>query len=224
MSYQFITSAKLPTRHGEFDIHIFENDDGQEHVMLTVGLSVVDQHTDANGVLKQNNDSLAERPIPLVRIHSECLTGDAFSSLKCDCGPQLNTAMQAIQETGCGAILYLRQEGRGIGLTNKIRAYALQDQGHDTLDANLMLGLPADARVYDMCSPMLAHVGVDAVRLITNNPHKVAYLTEHGIDVVERVPLVVGVNDMNADYLATKRDRMGHLLDKEFNTAIHLNK
>ena len=224
MSYQFITSAKLPTRHGEFDIHIFENDDGQEHVMLTVGLSVVDQHTDADSVLKQKNDALAERPIPLVRIHSECLTGDAFSSLKCDCGPQLNTAMQAIQETGCGAILYLRQEGRGIGLTNKIRAYALQDQGHDTLDANLMLGLPADARVYDMCSPMLAHVGVDAVRLITNNPHKVAYLTEHGIDVVERVPLVVGVNDMNADYLATKRDRMGHLLDKEFNTAIHLNK
>ena len=224
MSYQFITSAKLPTRHGEFDIHIFENDEGQEHVMLTVGLSVVDQHTDANGVLKKKNDALAERPIPLVRIHSECLTGDAFSSLKCDCGPQLNTAMQAIQETGCGAILYLRQEGRGIGLTNKIRAYALQDQGHDTLDANLMLGLPADARVYDMCSPMLAHVGVDAVRLITNNPHKVAYLTEHGIDVVERVPLVVGVNDMNADYLATKRDRMGHLLDKEFNTAIHLNK
>lgn len=224
MSYQFITSAKLPTRHGEFDIHIFENDEGQEHVMLTVGLSVVDQHTDADSVLKPKNDALAERPIPLVRIHSECLTGDAFSSLKCDCGPQLNTAMQAIQETGCGAILYLRQEGRGIGLTNKIRAYALQDQGHDTLDANLMLGLPADARVYDMCSPMLAHVGVDAVRLITNNPHKVAYLTEHGIDVVERVPLVVGVNDMNADYLATKRDRMGHLLDKEFNTAIHLNK
>ena len=223
MSYQFITSATLPTRHGEFDIHIFENDDGQEHVMLTVGLSVVDQQTEAAG-LQQKDDALAELPIPLVRIHSECLTGDAFSSLKCDCGPQLNTAMQAIQETGCGAILYLRQEGRGIGLTNKIRAYALQDQGHDTLDANLMLGLPADARVYDMCSPMLAHVGVDAVRLITNNPDKVAYLTGHGIDVVERVPLVVGVNDMNADYLATKRDRMGHLLDKDFNTALHLNK
>lgn len=223
MSYQFITSATLPTRHGEFDIHIFENDDGQEHVMLTVGLSVVNQQTEAAG-LQQKDDALAERPIPLVRIHSECLTGDAFSSLKCDCGPQLNTAMQAIQETGCGAILYLRQEGRGIGLTNKIRAYALQDQGHDTLDANLMLGLPADARVYDMCSPMLAHVGVDAVRLITNNPDKVAYLTGHGINVVERVPLVVGVNDMNADYLATKRDRMGHLLDKDFNTAIHLNK
>lgn len=132
--------------------------------------------------------------------------------------------MQAIQKAGCGAILYLRQEGRGIGLTNKIRAYALQDQGHDTLDANLLLGLPADARIYDMCAPMLAHVGVDAVRLITNNPDKVAYLNEHGIDVVERVPLLVGVNDMNAEYLATKRDRMGHLLDKDLNTAIHFNK
>ena len=223
MSYQFITSAKLPTRHGEFDIHIFENDAGQEHVMLTVGLFAVDQNEDHTRDLSQN-DTLAERPIPLIRIHSECLTGDAFSSLKCDCGPQLNTAMQAIQETGCGAILYLRQEGRGIGLTNKIRAYALQDQGHDTLDANLMLGLPADARIYDMCGPMLAHVGVDAVRLITNNPDKVAYLNEHGIEVIERVPLLVGVNDMNAEYLATKRDRMGHLLDKDFNTAIHLNK
>ncbi|WP_394210051.1 GTP cyclohydrolase II [Psychrobacter piscatorii] len=231
MSYQFITSAKLPTRHGEFDIHIFENDEGQEHVMLTVGLAVVDQMT-----APSSDDTLPQRPVPLVRIHSECLTGDAFSSLKCDCGPQLNTAMQAIQEAGCGAILYLRQEGRGIGLTNKIRAYALQDQGHDTLDANLMLGLPADARIYDMCGPMLAHIGVNAVRLITNNPNKVAYLTEHGIDVVERVPILVGVNDMNAEYLATKRDRMGHLFDKninidtdasldtDLNTAIHLNK
>ena len=230
MSYQFITSAKLPTRHGEFDIHIFENDDGQEHVMLTVGLSVVNETNiietsqPHDAVLNQKDATLSERPIPLIRIHSECLTGDAFSSLKCDCGPQLNTAMDAIQKTGCGAILYLRQEGRGIGLTNKIRAYALQDQGHDTLDANLMLGLPADARIYDMCGPMLAHVGVDTVRLITNNPDKVTYLTEHGIDVVERVPIVVGVNDMNAEYLATKRDRMGHLFDKEFNTALHLNK
>ena len=227
MSYQFITNAKLPTRHGEFDIHIFENADGQEHVMLTVGLPVTNQTEVLNQqdtAFNQDSDALKEASIPLIRIHSECLTGDAFSSLKCDCGPQLNTAMQAIQETGCGAILYLRQEGRGIGLTNKIRAYALQDQGHDTLDANLMLGLPADARVYDMCGPMLAHVGVDSVRLITNNPDKVAYLTEHGINVVERVPLLVGVNDMNAEYLATKRDRMGHLLDKDFNTALHLNK
>ena len=227
MSYQFITNAKLPTRHGEFDIHIFENADGQEHVMLTVGLPVAKQTEVLNQqdtASIEDSQTSKEAPIPLIRIHSECLTGDAFSSLKCDCGPQLNTAMQAIQETGCGAILYLRQEGRGIGLTNKIRAYALQDQGHDTLDANLMLGVPAEARVYDMCGPMLAHVGVDIVRLITNNPDKVAYLTEHGINVVERVPLLVGVNDMNAEYLATKRDRMGHLLDKDFNTALHLNK
>lgn len=209
MSYQFITRATLPTRHGEFDIHMFENEEGQEQIMLTVGLPMDNRATDKHG--SQDNAAIA----PLVRIHSECLTGDAFSSLKCDCGPQLNAAMQAIQESGCGAILYLRQEGRGIGLTNKIRAYALQDQGHDTLDANLMLGFPADARTYEMCGVMLAHVGVTEVRLITNNPDKVAYLTGNGIRVVERVPLLVGVNEVNASYLATKRDRMGHLFDKE---------
>ena len=216
MSYQFITSAKLPTRHGDFDLHVFENEAGQEHVMLTVGLPAVDPN--------HASDKPSPSAVPLVRIHSECLTGDALGSLKCDCGPQLNVAMQTIQNEGCGALLYLRQEGRGIGLTNKIRAYALQDQGHDTLDANLMLGFPADARTYEMCGTMLAHVGVDKVRLITNNPDKVAYLNEHGIEVVERMPLVVGVNDMNEEYLATKRDRMGHLLDQDLNTAMHLNK
>lgn len=218
MTYHFITSAKLPTRHGEFDIHVFENEAGQEHVMLTKGLPIAknDDHI--------NNHDNDHAPAPLVRIHSECLTGDAFGSLKCDCGSQLNTAMDAIQKDGVGAILYLRQEGRGIGLTNKIRAYALQEQGHDTLDANLMLGLPADARTYDMCGAMLAHVGVDKVRLITNNPDKVAYLTDHGIEVTERVPLLVGVNDVNLSYLATKRDRMGHLLDKEIFTQAHDNK
>jgi len=213
MTYHFITRAKLPTHHGEFDIHIFENDAGQEHVMLTKGLPITE-----NGAAADNDRA------PLVRIHSECLTGDAFGSLKCDCGSQLNTAMKAIQNEGVGAILYLRQEGRGIGLTNKIRAYALQEQGHDTLDANLLLGLPADARTYDMCSAMLSHVGVDKVRLITNNPDKVAYLTDLGIEVTERVPLLVGVNDVNLSYLATKRDRMGHLLDKEIFTQVHDNK
>lgn len=217
MSYQFISQAKLPTAHGLFDIHVFEdaskNSDNtakdtlvnpsSEHVMLTVGLPTTDKNK-----------------IPLVRIHSECLTGDAFSSLKCDCGPQLNATMQMIQayakNGGCGAILYLRQEGRGIGLTNKIRAYALQDQGHDTLDANLMLGLPADARTYEMCKPMLEHVGVDKVKLITNNPNKISYLTDLGIDVVERVPLIVGVNEFNKDYLITKKERMGHLIEQGF--------
>ncbi len=195
MSYHFITKAKLPTVHGMFDIHIFENDEQQEHVLLTVGLLTTDPEQ-----------------VPLVRIHSECLTGDAFSSLKCDCGPQLNATMQMIQQAGCGAILYLRQEGRGIGLTNKIRAYALQDQGHDTLEANLMLGLPADARTYEMCKPMLEHVGVSKVKLITNNPNKINYLTDLGIEVVERVPLLVGVNEYNSEYLQTKKDKMGHLI------------
>lgn len=202
-TYHFVTQAKLPTRHGEFDIHIFENDEGQEHVMLTLGLPKSDQ-TNAQPA-----------SAPLVRIHSECLTGDAFSSLKCDCGPQLNATMQMIQQEGCGVILYLRQEGRGIGLTNKIRAYALQDQGHDTLDANLLLGLPADARTYDMCLPMLSHVGVQQVRLITNNPNKLNYLTDLGIDVVERVPLLVGINPYNESYLQTKRDKMGHIIQED---------
>lgn len=192
--YQFISQAKLPTVHGDFTIHVFENEQGQEHVLLSVGLPCADE------------------TLPIIRIHSECLTGDAFGSLKCDCGPQLNTAMKVIQEHGCGAILYLRQEGRGIGLTNKIRAYALQDQGHDTLEANLLLGLPADARTYEMCKVMLDHVGITKVALMTNNPNKMHELTELGIDVVKRIPLIVGVNPHNQDYLSVKGVKMGHLI------------
>lgn len=195
--YEFITQATLPTKHGEFDIFAFEHrTTKQEHVMLGLNLSTKEQPIDE---------------AVLMRIHSECLTGDAFGSLRCDCGPQLNATMQMIQKAGRGAILYLRQEGRGIGLTNKIRAYALQDQGHDTLDANLMLGLPADARVYDMCKTMLNHVGITKVRLMTNNSRKIADLQAQGIDVVERVPLYVGLNPFNEGYLDTKRKRMGHL-------------
>ena len=151
----------------------------------------------------------------LVRVHSECLTGDAFASLKCDCGPQLQATQKLINEVGRGVILYLRQEGRGIGLTNKIRAYALQDQGHDTVDANLMLNLPADARQYDMCSIMLDHLGVKVVRLITNNPLKIDALKEQGINVVDRVPLTVGLNPFNEQYLKTKHERMAHMYQKE---------
>ncbi len=210
MPYQFISQAKLPTRHGEFDIHVFTDSEAhenkQEHVMLTVGLP---------------NKEADSTKTPLIRIHSECLTGDAFNSLKCDCGPQLNSAMKMIQEYGCGAILYLRQEGRGIGLVNKIRAYALQDQGHDTLDANLMLGLPADARTYEMCKPMLDHVAVNKVKVLTNNPNKIKYLTDLGIEVTERVPLVVGINGYNADYLSVKRDRMGHILNEDIDDNSH---
>lgn len=196
--YHFITQAKLPTIHGEFDIHVFENEDQQEHIALSVGLP--------------NPDSTA---VPLVRIHSECLTGDAFGSLKCDCGPQLNAAMQAIQTHGCGVILYLRQEGRGIGLTNKIRAYALQDQGHDTLEANLLLGLPADARTYEMCQVMLSHLGVCRLALMTNNPNKVNDLIDQGFEVIERQPLIVGVNEYNQDYLATKGVKMDHFINPD---------
>ena len=150
--------------------------------------------------------------IPLIRIHSECLTGDAFGSLKCDCGPQLKHAMDCIQEEGCGAIVYLRQEGRGIGLHAKIKAYALQDRGLDTLDANLVLGLPADGRDYEIAAKMLLEMGIDEVRLMTNNPHKINGLKRHGIRVYERVPHITGVGEKNKHYLETKGKRMGHLL------------
>lgn len=194
MSIEFVASSKLPTAHGEFIISVFQDPETkEEHVALSVGL-----------------DQFSDEPT-LVRIHSECLTGDAFSSLKCDCGPQLNATMELIQQYGRGAILYLRQEGRGIGLTNKIRAYALQDQGHDTVDANLLLNLPADARRYDMTTIMLKQLGIHKVKLITNNPNKIQSLKKLGIDVVDRLPLVVGKNPFNEAYLRTKRDRMDHM-------------
>ncbi|MFC3903646.1 GTP cyclohydrolase II [Acinetobacter marinus] len=194
MSIEFVASSKLPTAHGEFIISVFQDPETkEEHVALSVGL-----------------EQFSNEPT-LVRVHSECLTGDAFSSLKCDCGPQLNATMALIQQQGRGAILYLRQEGRGIGLTNKIRAYALQDQGHDTVDANLLLNLPADARRYDMTTIMLKQLGIQKVKLITNNPKKIQSLKKLGIDVVDRLPLVVGKNPLNEDYLRTKRDRMDHM-------------
>jgi GTP cyclohydrolase II len=205
MPVEFIATSKLPTKHGEFDISVFQDPKtGQEHVSLSMGL------------LAHNKELLIDHPHDnanptLVRIHSECLTGDAFGSLRCDCGPQLNATLDLIAKTGKGALLYLRQEGRGIGLPNKIRAYALQDQGHDTLDANLLLGLPADARTYEMCQVMLAHLKIQHVNLITNNPAKIEALTELGLDVVERTALHVGENPYNAAYLETKQSRMRHI-------------
>jgi GTP cyclohydrolase II len=194
---EFVATSRLPTAFGEFKITVFQDPQtGEEHVALSKGLDI--PPTD---------------PV-LVRIHSECLTGDAFASLKCDCGPQLQATMKLINEVGQGVILYLRQEGRGIGLTNKIRAYALQDQGHDTVDANLMLNLPADARRYDMCTIMLDHLKIKQVKLVTNNPSKIAALEELGIDVVDRVPLTVGLNPFNAEYLKTKHERMAHMYKK----------
>lgn len=196
MAIQFISQAKLPTVFGNFDIHAFQDPKtGEEHVALSKGL---------------NSHTIENKPV-LLRIHSECLTGDAFGSLKCDCGSQLQNTMQMISDAGRGLILYLRQEGRGIGLTNKIRAYALQDQGHDTVDANLMLNLPADARRYEMCKIMLEHLQVHQVKLVTNNPLKIAALQALDINVVERVALTVGLNRFNQQYLMTKQQRMSHL-------------
>ncbi|WP_445114801.1 GTP cyclohydrolase II [Acinetobacter sp. WZC-1] len=198
MPIEFAATSKLPTAFGDFNITVFQDPQtGEEHVALSKGL---------------------EQPptVPvLLRIHSECLTGDAFSSLKCDCGPQLHNTMKMIDDAGQGVILYLRQEGRGIGLTNKIRAYALQDQGHDTVDANLLLNLPADARRYDMCSIMLNHLQVRQVRLITNNPLKINALIDLGVEVKDRIPLTVGRNPLNADYLQTKHDRMSHMYEED---------
>jgi len=149
---------------------------------------------------------------PVVRLHSECLTGDVLGSLKCDCGPQLHDALHQIADAQWGVLLYLRQEGRGIGLVNKLRAYALQDQGFDTVDANIRLGFAVDARDFSVAAQMLRLLSIDEVRLLTNNPEKVAGLEGEGIKVAERLPLKIASNPHNAHYLATKRDRTGHKL------------
>ena len=189
------SEARLPTKHGEFNIRVFhESETNLDHVALTMG------------------EMTGPDPV-LMRVHSECLTGDAFGSLRCDCGSQLDAALAAIAKKGWGVVVYLRQEGRGIGLHAKIQAYHLQDQGADTLDANLMLGLPADARNYRIASSMLEALGVGDVCLLSNNPDKAKQLEEYGINVVERMPLIVGVVNENRDYLETKAKRMGHEID-----------
>ena len=197
VAIEFVAKSKLPTAFGDFEIIVFQDPDtGEEHLALSQGL-----------------DAASTKPI-LVRIHSECLTGDAFGSLKCDCGPQLHSTMKMISDEGQGVILYLRQEGRGIGLTNKIRAYALQDQGHDTIDANLLLNLPADARHYDMCTIMLDYLKIKEVRLITNNPLKINALKDLGVNVVDRIAITVGLNIFNQGYLQTKQERMSHMYEQ----------
>ena len=189
------SEARLPTKHGEFNIRVFhESETNLDHVALTMG------------------EMTGPDPV-LMRVHSECLTGDAFGSLRCDCGSQLDAALAAIAKKGWGVVVYLRQEGRGIGLHAKIQAYHLQDQGADTLDANLMLGLPADARNYRIASTMLEALGVGDVCLLSNNPDKAKQLEEYGINVVERMPLIVGVVNENRDYLETKAKRMGQEID-----------
>ena len=186
------SDAFLPTESGDFRIAVTSDERGKEHALLYV-------------------EGFSQSVNPLVRIHSECLTGDAFHSLKCDCGAQLKKSMELIQEEGAGAIVYLRQEGRGIGLESKIQAYALQDRGYDTLDANLALGLPADARDYEIAATMLKKKDVTKIRLMTNNPLKVKGLRDNGIEVSDRVSHISGLCESNRDYLNTKKISKGHL-------------
>ena len=186
--------AKLPTKWGDFTVHaLAQTSDNKEHVALSMG------------------DLSLDKPL-LVRVHSECLTGDAFASLRCDCGPQLDAALEKIALQGRGMVVYLRQEGRGIGLVNKIRAYALQDQGQDTVEANLNLGFEADQRNFDVAAELLKALGIHQIRLMTNNPIKVEALKAAKIDVIERVPMKFGKNPHNEHYLSTKHGKMGHLL------------
>lgn len=189
--------ARLPTRFGSFRIAAYSTQEGEPEIV-----ALVHGHPD-------------EDVAPLVRLHSECLTGDALGSLRCDCGEQLQAALARIAAAGSGVLLYLPQEGRGIGIANKIRAYALQDTGLDTVDANLRLGLPVDSREYASAAAVLREMGLRQVRLLTNNPLKVNALDENGVHVVERVALEVVPNDANAMYLHTKADRLGHLLGEQ---------
>lgn len=188
--------ANVPTSHGTFRFLAYKDRvTGTDHIAVVSG-EITDE-------------------APLVRVHSECLTGEAFGSLKCECGPQLDAALDTIDREG-GIVIYMRgHEGRGIGLINKLRAYSLQERGLDTVDANLALGLPADARDYAAAAGILADLGVEQVRLLTNNTDKVAQLRSFGLDVVEQVPLLVGVGPNNHQYLETKRDRMGHVIDED---------
>ncbi len=189
-----ITEANMPTQYGEFQIVGYQNKlNGEHHVVLVKG------------------DVSNGEPV-LARVHSECLTGDAFGSLRCDCGEQYAAAMKQIQEEGRGVLVYMRQEGRGIGLMNKLKAYHLQDEGMDTVEANIALGFPEDMREYGIGAQILADLGIKKVKLMTNNPRKISGLTGYAIEIVERVPIKINHNEKNASYLETKKEKLGHIL------------
>src|SRR5919107_3346280 len=196
-SIRRVARAGLPTSHGGFGMFVYQATDSKEHVALTTGLEP---------------GTVGVDEAILVRMHSECLTGDVFGSRRCDCGEQLEDSMRLLREQGRGVLLYLRQEGRGIGLANKISAYALQEEGLDTVQANLALGLPDDTRDYRIASEMLLDLGVHRAAVLTNNPAKIEGLRSHGIEVVERLPVRVEPNPFNFAYLQTKREKLGHLL------------
>jgi 3,4-dihydroxy 2-butanone 4-phosphate synthase / GTP cyclohydrolase II len=186
--------VNLPTEHGDFNLHLYRSKiDGQHHLALVCG-------------------EVAGKANVLVRVHSECLTGDVFGSYRCDCGPQLQQAMKQIAEAGCGVVVYMRQEGRGIGLAPKIKAYKLQEQGYDTVEANQKLGFGMDLREYGLGAQILADLGLKTIRLMTNNPRKVVGLEGYGLKIREQVPIKIRPNPYNARYLATKRKKLGHLL------------
>lgn len=189
-----VVETKMPTRYGDFKMFGFINKlNGEHHVALVKG-------------------EINEKNEVLTRVHSECLTGDALGSKRCDCGEQYDAAMKRIAEEGCGILLYMRQEGRGIGLINKLKAYSLQDKGFDTVEANEMLGFPADMRSYDVAAAILKDLGVSKVNLMTNNPRKIDGLERYGIEIVNRVPIKMNHNEKNEFYLQTKKEKLGHIL------------
>jgi 3,4-dihydroxy 2-butanone 4-phosphate synthase/GTP cyclohydrolase II len=192
ISIEFSEVAKLPTSHGHFQMRVVKDSLGMEHVIIYQGEI-------------ENAENLD------IRVHSECMTSEVFRSLRCDCDEQLAWALDHIENAGVGMVIYLRQEGRGIGLFNKIRAYALQDMGLDTVEANLELGLPSDGRTYEVAAEILRVLGVRSINLITNNPLKLDELTKYGIDIKRRIPILIEPNDHNRQYLKVKGDKMNHL-------------